>query len=542
MQNTGDHVEKRNTDEVLYWPEATLSQALEFYESILDDPNTSDKDIASLGRLDRFFLLTHLLKRADVIDPWLYERCREVEANTDGYLDLWARDHYKSTIITYAGCLQEIIKNPDITIGIFSHTRPIAKAFLSQIMGELESNEALKRYYPDIFWQNPKGEAGVWSLDAGMVVKRNSNPKEKTIEAWGVVESQPTSKHFQLLIFDDVVTRESVTNADMIHKTTESWELAQNLGSSKNPRSWNIGTRYNMADTYGELLKRDALIPRIYAATDDGTPDGKPVFLSPEVWAKKKRDSSLFVIACQQLQNPVAGKVQELSTDWLRTYEVRPRTLNIYILGDYAGSRKTTGSSKTALVVLGYDASRNIYLLDGACHDMDLSDRWRILKGFHKKWSKAPGVQMTKVGYERYGAQSDIQHFETMMKLEEDAYSFPIEEVNYPREGAIDKDNRIRRLIPDFQNWRFFIPYEGMETSMQRKHPKELWAKKIVSIKGTGAERETYNVTKWWITNEYVFFPHSMQKDFLDAMNRIYDLDPVPPITYDESDVYPEPD
>ena len=33
----------------------------------------------------------------------------------------------------------------------------------------------------------------MWSLDGGLVVKRKSNPKEATVEAWGLVDSQPTS-------------------------------------------------------------------------------------------------------------------------------------------------------------------------------------------------------------------------------------------------------------------------------------------------------------------------------------------------------------
>ncbi len=184
-----------------------------------------------LGRNDRFFLLTVLLHRKDAFDPWLYARCREVEADPDDCLDLWAREHYKSTIITFAGIIQEIIRNPEITIGIFSHTKPVARKFLIQIKTELETNTDLISTYPDIFYAEPKKDAPKWSEEKGICVIRTSNPKEATVEAHGLVDGQPTGAHFLLRVYDDVVTLESVGTPEQVAKTTNAWELSDNLGA-----------------------------------------------------------------------------------------------------------------------------------------------------------------------------------------------------------------------------------------------------------------------------------------------------------------------
>src|SRR6185312_10213904 len=96
----------------------------------------------------------------------------EVQKEPDGMLDLWAREHYKSTIITFALTIQSILADPEITVGIFSHTRPIAKGFLQQIKREFEDNEILKDRFADILWANPAKDAPKWSEDGGLIVRR----------------------------------------------------------------------------------------------------------------------------------------------------------------------------------------------------------------------------------------------------------------------------------------------------------------------------------------------------------------------------------
>jgi hypothetical protein len=56
------------------------------------------------------------------------------------------------------------------------------------------------------------------------------------------------------------------------------------------------------------ILERKALKARIYPATDNGRPEGKPVLLTPAQWAEKKMIQGPATIACQMLQNPLAGQ------------------------------------------------------------------------------------------------------------------------------------------------------------------------------------------------------------------------------------------
>ena len=506
---------------------------------------------AWLGRNDRYFLLTRILHRLDAFHPWLYARCREVEAAPDGYLDLWAREHYKSTIITFAGIVQEIARDPEITIAIFSHTKPVARKFLNQIKKEMESNVELQETYPEVFWADPKRQAPQWSEEKGLIVQRKTNPKEATLEAHGLVDGQPTGAHFMLRVYDDVVTLESVNTPEQVQKTTTAWELSDNLGARGENgllRSWHVGTRYSFADTYQVIIDRGALKVRIYAATDNALMDGTPVFLSPAAWADKRLKQSEAVIACQQLQNPAAGTQAMFSKDWLKFIDIRPSTLNVYIMCDPANSKKKE-SDNTAFAVVGVDAAGNRYLLDGFRHKMGLKERWEALRGLRRVWMRQPGVQMVKCGYERYGMQSDLEYFEQEMIRDKEA--FEIIELSWTSDGTKSKDDRVQRLQPWFKSGRFYlamvcqrrdeagnmVPYE---TANQKKVREGGQAFRIFQpVRARDHEGNVYSLNKGFL-DEYLTYPFSAKKDLIDAVSRIEDMEPVPPVVIDERTLEPE--
>ena len=518
---------------------APLGRVAEMWRLIEDE--FGDAGRAWLGRNDRFYLLTMLLHRIDAVHPWLYARCREVEALPDGYLDLWAREHYKSTIITFAGIIQEIVVDPEITIGIFSHTKPVARKFMLQVKQELESNRELQSVYPDIFYADPARESPKWSEEKGIVVKRKSNPKEATLEAHGLVDGQPTGAHFRLRVYDDVVTRESVSTPDQVKKTTEAWELSDNLGArgeNGDLRAWHVGTRYSFADTYADIIEKNALKIRVYPATDTGLPDGKPVFLTLEAWIDKKLKQGPATIACQQLMNPAAGNEAMFKKEWLSFIDIRPSTLNVYIMVDPAHSKKK-GSDNTAMAVIGIDAGGNKYLLDGYRHKMGLKERWEAMSGLRKVWLSKPGVQVVKVGYERYGMQADLEYFEEKMQQTKD--SFDIVELNWTSDGAQSKDDRVQRLQPDFAAKKFYLAaVTPTETSNQKRVKEQGQGFRVFEpVKRRDHEGNVYSLNKGFL-EEYLTYPFSAKKDLIDATSRIYDMEPVPPIIIDQRVLEPQ--
>lgn len=501
----------------------------EFYDKTLNDAKLLGNNalrlvMRELVLRDRFFLLTRILKRIDADCDWVYARCREVEADPDYKLDLWAREHYKSSIITTAGSIQEICKDPEITIGIFSFNRPIAKAFLKQLMTELESNHTLHWLFPEIFWTNPRKQSKKygfkWSENEGICVKRKGTPKEQTIEAWGVIDAQPTSKHFTLLIYNDIVTDKTVTTAVMREKAIAGWRLSQNLGSrSTQYRQWYEGTIYHPYDTYHTIIKSGQfevgeanektiirVTPRIYPATDDGKVTGKPVFMTREELGSKYRMMGPYIFAAQMLLDPLQEDKQGFDVSWMRYWPAKKfNGLNILILCDPA-SKKNKRNDYTVFFVIGLGPDKNYYVIDIIRDKLSLTERATILFKLHQKYKPI------FVGYEESAMQTDKEHFEYVM--EQNNYRFTITPL---RQGPSESKNaRIQSLVPIFEQGRMWFPEK---------------------LEYTDYEYKTMDLVEVFVEEEFTIFPFIEHDDMLDNLANINHKDifiPFPEGTIEE--------
>lgn len=435
---------------------------------------------------DLFFLLVYGLKRRDADRDWLFERCREVQLNPNEHLDLWARGHYKSSVITFAMTIQDILNDPETTVGIFSHTRPIAKGFLRQIKREFEQNVALKAWFPDILYQNPQKESPKWSEDDGILVKRTTNPKEATVEAYGLVDGMPTSRHFKLLVYDDVVTRESVTTPDMIEKTTDCLALSYNLGSEHTIRRF-IGTRYHHNDTYKAIIDRGTVKVRLHPATHDGSMTGEPVLLTQAQLDEKKRDMGIYVFSCQMLQSPTADSTQGFRREWLRHFDGDPGECNWYLLVD-AANGKRKDNDYTAIWAVGLAEDGNYYAIPEVRDRINLTERAARLMALHRKYKPV------EVRYERYGMMADVAYIKVIQ--DQQKYRFDIIEVA----GPTSKPDRIKRLVPLFEQGKVYLP--------RSKHV-------------TDYEGKNRDLVACFIEDEYMAFPVPVHDDMLDALARL---------------------
>jgi len=466
--------------------------------------------------------------------PFLFERCEEVQREPDGYLDIWARDHYKSTIITYGMTIQEILKNPEVTICIYSYNISTAQKMLVQIRTALQ-HPILVGCFPEILFENTNvqtwkdDEGGVhqmeWSSD-GFTVKRKGNPKEHTLECSGLVTGQKTGGHYNLLIYDDTVTPESVATKTQIDKTTSQFEMSLNTGSTANLRIRMIGTRYHLHDTYEKVIRNGTVKLRLYSCLDE---EGHSRLYSEPVLRWKLSRMHGSVVATQMYCDPQAIGSFNFLLDWIPPRiprdEINREMYNWYIICDPAW-KISADADNTVFAVIGVTGrgpDRHFLVADLMVDKISLEDKTKRLFELVSEYTNSRRKPI--VFYERVSMQSDIDHFQTEMNKNGNMFTI-IEasgkpKINYGMASSSSnmkfKDLRISVLQPAFK--------AGLFRFVDHSYVGFAKGKVIDNVQVRNWRGDEEDTIESFFEDEYTKYPNSEHDDVLDTLSRCVDLD-----------------
>lgn len=373
--------------------------------------------LRSVFATDLWFLLRYGFEIEKADHPFVVRMCKAVQSGprTDT-LDIWARFHFKSSIITQGETFQFAVKNPDKCTGIFCYARPAAKKPLRSLKVLMEESDLLKWCFSDVLWQRPEVEAPKWSEDDGLVLKRkNASRKESSIEAHGLIEGMPTGSHFERCVFDDLETEDIRESPDMLAKVFSKFQMAAvNLGTgSDSDQTRVIGTYYSYFGPNVQI--RDLEYPdgrkiytlRLVPGSDDGTKTGTPVLMDVNSWEKAKMSRHFN---SQQLCNPVPDMDIKLDFSMLRPIDPRflPKDRLKFVIidpaGDDANQKGGAANDDWAMVCLGVKpcmddlGTSDIYIEDGFCDTFPQNTAIDAASRLYMRNGRITGLGVEKVG------------------------------------------------------------------------------------------------------------------------------------------------
>lgn len=376
-------------------------------------------------------------------------------------------------------------RNPHKCVIGASHTQELAERFGRRARNLVGSPEHA-RAFPNCSLAADSAAAGRWETNKG-----------GEYFAAGVGGSV-TGRRADLGCIDDPVkSREDADSETIRDKQWAWWRDDMSTRLKPGAAIVLIMTRWHEDDLGGRMiadLKKSNLRYKILsvameALEDDplGRPLGAPLWpewFTPQMVEMAKREPRTWSALYQQQPRPIGGG--EFKVEWLSYWARQPAATNKIILVDPASGKYRTRGDYTSMWVVGCGPDGNDYVIDGLRDRLNLQERTDALFKLVRRHKPAA------VGYEQYGLQADIEHIK--IEQENQQYRFRIVELG----GGLKKEDRIRRLIPSFQQGRTWMP-RSMIRQMASGHQQDIM--------------EDFK-------DEYLSFPVGSHDDALDCLAR----------------------
>jgi hypothetical protein len=349
---------------------------------------------------------------------------------------LLPREHLKSSLITVAYTCQQIAKNPNIRVCIYTVTQDLAQAFLRQIKGVLKS-ERFQHWWGDRVSPDFEQE----TVDA-ITITRSKLLKEPTVYATSVGASQ-VGFHFDLNIYDDVVDNKTVLTDGAMAKTKQWYEESLAL-HEKNSKLIFIGTRWHDSDLAGELLHNDGYKHMVRSALEHGVPIFPEKFDTKRL-ARLKAQMSARTFSCQYLNDPVPESDQTFRESDLHEIGELPEGDTFIAIDPATGGGVRV--DRTAIVVCRTDAFRRITIADIWIGRPDPGVLIEQIISMCEKWHPVA------CGLEKVAYQFVLQYF-LQKEMIHSARYFPVTPLT---PAGRHKEERIMALEPFLRSGKIWI-------------------------------------------------------------------------------------
>ena len=302
--------------------------------------------------------------------------CRFLETDSAFKLILMPRYTFKSCIITQGFALWKLLHNPDNRILIYSDSAAKAQAFLLGIKNHIEGKTARSRFR-EFFneWETSR-DTGKWNDSQIIISQRRGASVEPSVDTGGI-ETSKTGMHYDIILFDDIVSDLNVTTKAQMDKVHDCYKKSLSL---LKPGGEVIltGTRWHFGDCYGRIISENAekgifsiLIKKAVDSSGLYFSDIGPDSLTQEFLDRQKSEQGSYIFSCIYNNSPVSDDAALFKHSDFKFYgTLKPSENpsvsglydNLYITGtlDPAGE----GEDFTAGTVVGTDANRKIYVLE----------------------------------------------------------------------------------------------------------------------------------------------------------------------------------
>lgn len=389
----------------------------------------------------------------DTLAPIHKEICRFVEEDRMmKKLLLIPRGHLKSTIVTIGYSTQQIIKNPNIRILLLNATWQLAVDFLTEIKRNLRQSEELLRLYGDI-----TVDAVEDSQDRFTLKRTDMNIKGPTVWAAGI-ESNLTGSHPDLIIMDDVVSRDNTQTREQIDKVILRYKDALDLLEPKGQLIV-IGTRWTENDFYSWLLDKDNevrkgfkyLVKKAYIGdlkTGEGFQALWPQKFTQQELIDRQEAKGWYEFSAQYLNDPVPQEDADFKKVWFQYYNLedyRYSTMNTVMAIDPAISEKKY-ADYTAIGVYSADQFQNFFVKDLR------RGRWKVGIIIDEIFAMAELWHPKAIVLETVAYQKALAYVLQLEMMKRQRF-LPIVEKQYHDRS---KEERIRSLQPLYMNKKVF--------------------------------------------------------------------------------------